>query len=341
MATATSFRRLARGIIPLVSTGPLALVGLPPDVSALQVQVQVQVRAADSAAPSVRSPGRPPLDLRVVHEGVLHRITLEDGSVHFARIVTDGDPVRLGLVEGGVLEISRNRIREVRRVRGTVVDGEYWPDDPNHTRLFFGPTGRNLPRGSGSATAYYGVVPFVAYGVSDRLTLAGGVTMTRRRGPGHFPSTTPLVPDQDSSSTRGRTVHLAPKLQLYRGDRLSAAMGVLAFLEGGAGACPSGIAYGVGTWNATSRTSVTVGSGLGMVQGEWSPGPTWMVGADRRVTRRLKIVTENYRFSSGAVVGSGGFRILGRQVSVDVAGVVHSGDDGVGVSPFFNLSLGW
>lgn len=337
MATPTSGRILARRLIPLFSMGLLAMSGLPSDAASLPPQVP----GVNPLPRPVHSPGRLPLDLRVVHEGVLHRVTLSDGSVHFARIVTEGDPVRLGLVEGGVLEIPRSTIREVRQVRGNVVDGRYWPDDPNHSRLFFGPTGRNLPRGSGSVNAYYGVVPFVAYGVSDRLTLAGGMALVGGSGPAHFPSTTPLLPDQDSAATGGRTIHLAPKLQLHRGDRLTAAVGALAFVERGAVSSPSGIVYGVGTWNATSRTSFTVGSGLGMVHGEWSPGPTWMVGADRRVTRRLKVVTENYRFSSGTVVGSGGFRILGRRLSVDLAGVIESGDEGVRLSPFFNLSLGW
>ena len=49
--------------------------------------------------------------------------------------------------------------------------------DPNYSRLLFAPTGRPLAKGDGYFSDYELVFPGVAYGLTDNLSLAGGVSV--------------------------------------------------------------------------------------------------------------------------------------------------------------------
>jgi hypothetical protein len=298
----------------------------------------VPARAETAASPSLR---RHPLDVRVAPEGALHRVVLSDGRVYYGSMVSGGDPVRLGFPEGGIAEIARDRIVRIDEVQGTLVDGEFWPRDPNHSRLIFAPTGRSLPRGTGSVNAYYGVMPFVAWGLTDRLTVAGGISLLEGDGLDLFPSRAPFVPAVGDEGASGRTVHLAPKLQVLRGRRVEAAVGVLLFVPTRDPAAASGMGYGTGTAAIDSRTSLTVGVGMGARHGERQDEATWMVGGDRRVSRRLKFLTENYRFPGGETLHMGGVRIVGEQLSADLAVAFRPGGPEPKPIPVLNVSFGW
>jgi hypothetical protein len=49
--------------------------------------------------------------------------------------------------------------------------------DPNYSRLLFSPTGRPLRKGDGYFSDYELVFPGVAVGVTDHLSIAGGVSI--------------------------------------------------------------------------------------------------------------------------------------------------------------------
>ena len=76
-------------------------------------------------------------------------LTLVDGSVLFGRVVEVGDPFRFVLVSGVEMTISKENVRTIGEARGMVEGGEYWPEDPNRTRLLFGPTAQTIPQGDG------------------------------------------------------------------------------------------------------------------------------------------------------------------------------------------------
>lgn len=65
----------------------------------------------------------------------VYQIRLADGSLIIGRVTElDEGKAVLTTAGGSRLEIGRDQVREVRRARGRVVDGEFWNDDPNRTR---------------------------------------------------------------------------------------------------------------------------------------------------------------------------------------------------------------
>ena len=75
---------------------------------------------------------------------------------------------------GARLELERSQIREARVAQGRVVEGEFWRKDSNTSRLFFTATGRTLDKGNWYAGTTLVIFPWLAVGISDRVTLAAG-----------------------------------------------------------------------------------------------------------------------------------------------------------------------
>lgn len=236
----------------------------------------------------------------------LHEVRVRDGSVFVGRVV-ESTPDRVILeTEAGVrMEIPRERIVSVRRAQGPARTESAWSDDPNTTRLFFGPTGRTLPKGSG----YFGVFelffPFVAYGVTDWLTVAGG---------------TPIFP-----GLMGEIFYFAPKVRVFSMASTDVSAGVLAFATTDTEAEPVGIVYGAGTYGGSDRAA-TAGIGWVYQSTDVENRPMLMVGGESRAGRNLKLVSENY-WVPGESFGlfSGGVRFFGERLSGDV-GVAAGGD---------------
>lgn len=191
-------------------------------------------------------------------------------------------------------------------------------DDPNTTRLFFGPTGRTLERGQGYAGVYQLLLPFVQVGVTDRITVGGG---------------TPLLFIGDGA----HPFWVTPKVQVFRGGNAQVAAGVLHFF--GIGEGTAGIAYGVGTFGSAD-SAITVGTGwaYSRFDDQGSNAMVGMIGGEHRVGRRTKLITENYVFDGGGFL-SAGFRFFREGLSADI-GLVSpvSGGDAV-VFPVVNVVL--
>jgi hypothetical protein len=241
-------------------------------------------------------------------------IRLADGSTIIGQII-EATPDRLTVrtLSGVTIELERPLIRAMARQRGNVRDGQLWPADPNRTRLFFGPTGRMLNQNEGYISVFELFLPFVSYGVTDYLTLAGG---------------TPIVPEGI-----GRIWYLAPKVGAQLGERTSLSAGVLAFFESSdelddVGSL--GILYAVGT-HGTEDTAITGGIGFGFAGDDVENRPLFLLGGETRVSPRIKLLTENYFITyrqtepdgeSTALASalSGGVRFIGGRLSAD-AGV--------------------
>src|SRR5688500_9722945 len=143
----------------------------------------------------------------------VYEVRVQDGSILYGRIVeSDQERVVLVTSSGLRIDLQRAQIRSLGPIRGAVrPDGEVWLDDPNSTRLFFGPTGRSLRAGDGYVGAFELFLPFVAVGLTDRITIAGG---------------TPIIPE-----VIGRVVYLAPRIQIVRTERVHLSTGVLSFFD--------------------------------------------------------------------------------------------------------------
>ena len=242
-------------------------------------------------------------------ESVTHELRLKDGSRMFGRVTAESAGEVVFETHSGVtVTTSREHIASLRRVEGELRNGEFRPADPNHTRLFFGPTGRALPRGQVYFGVYEFVLPFVQVGVTDRFSIGGG---------------TPLVFFFEEEGF-DRPFWITPKFQVFSGGRVQASVGVF---QGFGGGTSAGIAYGVVT-GGSKTASLTGGLGLAY-SADGDRNVIVMAGGDRQVGRHVKLVTENYVWQSGSGIVSGGVRFFGERMSADVALGVPVGE-GVG-----------
>ena len=248
-------------------------------------------------AASARGQDRPS-DRMTVYE-----LTLKDGSRLYGTIEQENDTsIVFRSVAGVVITAPRADLQSLRTVIGTLTDGEFWPGDPNATRLFFGPTARSLPKGRTYFGVYEFLMPFVQVGVTDRFSIGGG---------------TPLVFGFDEGE---RPFWITPKLQvLDRGRTQVAVGGFHAFVDGE----NAGIAYGVVTTGRTDA-SITAGAGYGYSSGG-GHGAIVMIGGERRASRHLAFVTENYIWKGGQGIVTGGVRFFGERLSADVGLAVPLG----------------
>lgn len=235
----------------------------------------------------------------------LVRIELVDGTSLVGRIrEVTSEAVVVETVGGARITVERSQIRAVTPADGAVVQGRYWTRDRSDTRLYFSSTGRSLRQGEGYVGTYVIFLPFVAVGLTDRITLAAGAPILF----GEF-----------------QPVYLAPKVQFVRTERVALSVGTLAFLwEGQIG----GIAYGVGTFG-TLDTALHLGIGYGYSGDDFSDEGVAMVGAEARVSPRVKLLTENYLLP-GEVGGvfSFGLRLIGERLSTDIGVAGLLGDEG-------------
>lgn len=239
--------------------------------------------------------GRAPL-IVIPAPGETQEIVLVDGTRALGQVEgLSEDVIDFRTTAGAVLHVARSQIVTLTVVAGRVVHGEFWPADPNPTRLLFGPTARALKRGDSYLAVYEVSLPFVQVGLTDRISIGAGTLPYLGEGTSH-------------------PFWITPKVQVFAEGKTAVAVGALHFVN--VGDQNLGIGYGVVT-HGTPESAVTVGFGYGYVTGEDRGGaPMVMVGGEHRVARRLKVITENYVFRRGGLL-SGGVRFLGERMSVD------------------------
>jgi len=237
--------------------------------------------------------------------GKVHRLILKSGSELVGRVLSvDSTSIRFES-ELGVTTIAIDGIASFREEQpGYVQGGSFYFPNPNQTRLVFAPTGRMLKRGEGYFTDFWIFFPAFAAGVTDQVTLGGGMTIFPGGG----------ISDQ--------LLFFTPKIGIVKEGRFNAAIGALAvsipeFFDSG-GRTSAGVLYGVGTWGGSDH-SLTGGVGYGYVDDRLADSPVVMVGGETRVSPRLSLVSENYVFPGGTSLLSLGVRFMGRDISVDLS----------------------
>jgi hypothetical protein len=256
----------------------------------------------------------------------MYEVRLQDGSVLYGRVVSaEAQRIVLTTQAGVRVELDRAQIRSATPARGAVQpDGSVWLEDPNATRLMFGPTGRTLRAGEGYIGAFELFLPFLSYGITDRITLAGG---------------TPIIP-----GVIGQVVYVAPKVAVVRSDRVNLSTGVLAFFDLGLDSDEgvNGLLYGAGSWGSVDN-SVSAGVGWGFTGSDVENRPAFMLGGEARIGRRSKLITENYlityrdtEYDPGGGVNEGtgftglvggGVRLFGERLTGDLGVGLMLGED--------------
>ena len=273
--------------------------------------------------------GAPPpaaaqLDIEVSED--LYEFRLADGSEVIGYVTGVGEGiVRIVTVAGARIEVERYQIRSMRPARGRLVNGAFWGEDPNISRLFVGATGRTIARGQGYVAAHELFVPLVAYGLTDAITVAAG---------------TPIIPE-----VIGRIWYVAPKLRVWSRSGMDLSVGAVAVASeetdfpGNAG-----LLYLTGTFGTADR-AVSVGPAwlheLEAGDDETAGNtPVVMIGGEYRLGPSIKLISENYAGIAGTRRGgflTGGVRIFGERLSADLGAGIGVGTGGAPVIPIVSV----
>jgi hypothetical protein len=240
----------------------------------------------------------------------MYVLRTRDGSLFLGRLIRASVDSVYFVSAGGPITVPRAAVVELRQVgRGAMRAGVYWPPNPGDTRLFFAPTGRMLDKGEGYfSDTWLFFLNFVG-GLTSRVTLGAGFS---------------VFPTSDLSQN---ILYLTPKVGLIQTTSFNLAAGALIGYAGFSGFDEAandvgsfGIVYGVGTAGSPDG-SVTVGLGFGYGGGGFGDNPIVMIGGEKRVARRVSLLSENYivtGVTDGTLV-SYGLRFFGDRLSVDLA----------------------
>ena len=235
-------------------------------------------------------------------QDTIYKVRLLDGSTLYGRLENRTDTTFTLVTSNGVrVSIAQSQVRQMAPAEGRIVEGEYWAPDPNPSRLFFAPTARSIGNGSGYVGVFMIGLPFVAVGVTDRITLAAGAPVL-------FGMVDPF--------------YIAPKIELISTSKFSVAAGVLSLITLRDVTDDDwetiGIVYGVTTVGSTDQ-ALTAGLGYGYAGDDISGQPAIMIGGETRASRRIKLISENYFVAgeTGAIL-TGGIRYVGDRFTSDV-----------------------
>jgi hypothetical protein len=246
-------------------------------------------------------------------------VELRDGS-SFSGYVVEEDEEMLKIRTLAELEIVVPKSQIVKReiISGEIREGQLWYEDPNTTRMLFAPTGRGLKAGQGYFSVYEIFLPFIAVGITDWLAISGGMS---------------LLPGADD-----QILYIAPKITPLSTGNFDLSAGVLYAKppeadEGG------GIVYAVGTYG-TSVSSLTVGLGFGFSGDDFADKPILVLGGDVRISRTVKLLTENWIIEGEGSLLSFGIRFFGSSLAADFALIypTESDDDGFPFLPWVGFA---
>ncbi|TES92858.1 MAG: hypothetical protein E3J87_03895, partial [Candidatus Cloacimonadota bacterium] len=245
--------------------------------------------------------------LRIPDSSYIQILTTQDGSTLIGRIVEIGESEIQFESNLGKIAIPISKIIEIKEIPvSSMKEGKYWFPNPNSTRLYFAPTGRSLKKGEGYFADYYLFFTMLAVGVTDNITLSGGMS---------------ILPTDNF--VEHNIFFFTPKVGLIQRDNGALSVGALmvklpSFEDSDAASV--GILYSIGTLGGPDR-SITAGLGYGYVDWDLADKPMFMVGGESRVSRRVALVTENWMFPGvdQPLLISYGMRFFGKGLSVDLA----------------------
>jgi hypothetical protein len=258
--------------------------------------------------------------LHVSDSTQLQVLSLRDGSTLIGRISAVGADsltvdASVGTFSLAIASVTGVQYVSADRMKG----GEYWFPNPNSTRLFFAPSGRMLERGDGYVSDYEVFFPGVAYGLTDNVSIGGGVSLI------------PAGLDQE-------LFYITPKIGGEVHENVNLAVGALV-VGGIPDEATVGIVYGVGTFGPPDA-SITAGLGYGFAGTTIARNPVAMLGGELRVARRVSLVSENYVIvdsNSANPLFSYGVRFMGEKITVDLA-LFNASGAGAGIGfPFVDF----
>ena len=252
--------------------------------------------------------------LAAAQESPVESVVLKDGTTLVGR-VTEEDATHLTVqtLEGLSVRVPRGSIisrREIPAAR----PGGFERSDPNYSRLMFAPTARPLRKGEGYFSDHYVLFPGVAYGLTDQLSLSGGVS---------------VAPGVGLSE---QVFYISPKLGKEVSPRFAVALGgAYAGQGGGEGAA---IAFALATLGRPEK-SLTAGLGFAGYRAteedfrgrtsrdvwRWRDKPILMLAGSVQLSNSVALVSENWLLLGERVSDQPfalALRFFGDRLSADV-----------------------
>lgn len=251
--------------------------------------------------------------LEIPDSNYVQILSTRDGSTNIGRITHIRESEIEFKTDFGKITIPISKIKDIKIVASSSIkNGRYWFPNPNATRLYFSPTARMLGQGEGYFSDYYVFFPGVSYGVTNNITIGGGMSL--------FPG----------GGVNKQIYYLTPKVGIKASKHLSCAVGTLliklpAIFDNDSH--KAGVLYGVSTYGTPDK-NLTFGFGYGFVDGTFAEKPMLLIGGEKRLSRRIAFVSENWIFPGvDHPLISYGLRFFGESLSIDLAFLNVWGDD--------------
>ncbi len=206
------------------------------------------------------------------------------------------DTIKFTTASGLPIQIPDDHIYDIETVYSNMAESKFYRLDPNTSRLFFSPTGRNLKAGQAYFADYYVFFPTLAYGITDFLSLSAGMS---------------LFPGADE-----QLFYVAPKLTIPISSSLSAGAGFIhiGLPEEDGISMPFAVATaGTQTYSFTAGVGIPVSDNI--------EGSILLLGGEVQTSNHTKLITENWIFLDieNISIFSGGIRFFSDKMAVDLA----------------------
>ena len=183
--------------------------------------------------------------------------------------------------ELGHLTLERGQVRQANLVGPTKAGAKAgYYDIGNGNRLFFAPTARGLRRGENTLQVISLYFVGANFGITDNISMGGYIS---------------VIPGLGLSN---QFLMLTPKISFPISEKLHLGAGVLYLrIPDFNGAFDrsygAGILYGAATYGSADD-NLTAGLGYGFFEGEIGTTPILQLGGQKRVSRRVSLISENY-----------------------------------------------
>jgi hypothetical protein len=233
-----------------------------------------------------------------------YRVLTTDGNEFIGQIIEETETdILIRTEQYGDMRIERSKIRRISVIRQeTLVEGVYWPDNPQSTRYFWAPNGYSMGQGEVYYQNIWVLYNQVSIGVSDVFSFSIGTIPLFLFGAGVVP------------------VWVVPKVSIpIESDRIQVGAG--AFLGAILGESEFfGIAFGSTTFGSRDRNT-SIALGWGFTGDGWANSPLVNISFMARTSPRGYFLSENYLMPMDGdlyvILSAGGRRIIGNGLGLD------------------------
>lgn len=224
-------------------------------------------------------------------------IELTDGSELIGQLISINElEVVFQNQELGLLTFKRENIKRI-----VYLNDKSWRQNPNPTRYFIGQSAFNLPKGEGYYQNIYGLVNIFGYGISEHLSVMGGVELLTL-----FSGSPAFLTNLKYGRELSKNLRVAGSVTYLLGIgeiTRDLSLGIINAL----------VTYG------NQENNITVGSGFAFAEDQFTNTGVLTLGGMKRLSKRFAFISENYILTSGEeAIYSGGFRLINKRSTVDL-----------------------